>query len=77
MPPVSTYRAVPATVILLAGLMLIPCTGAEPLRDRANDLFNPIPADGAHAGRSLNEDQVELGTSPPHELESVHLPMVS
>jgi cytochrome c peroxidase len=61
MPFTAACRAFPATVSLLAALTLIPCAAAEPLRDRANDLFNPIPADGDAPARSLNRDQVELG----------------
>lgn len=59
----SAVRNIFITAIsLVAAMTLAQGTGAEPLRDRANDLFNPIPTSGnAPAQDALNQQQVELG----------------
>ena len=62
MTSTSLRHRLSLAVSLLSVLALAPAVEAEPLRDRANDLFNPVPASGSSAaGGELNPDQVELG----------------
>ncbi|HCD54385.1 MAG TPA: cytochrome C peroxidase, partial [Halieaceae bacterium] len=59
---ISPRHRLSLAISLLSALALAPAVEAEPLRDRANDLFNPVPASGnSAADGKLNPDQVELG----------------